>query len=504
MTIYRKHWIIFGLLYLFSLIPRLYQLGQTSIHMDEVIWMINGKEFVYALFHLNLAYFQSAWWNNTQETYAIGLPAVFITGLSHIFLSGQSKFSLHLFSDIVASRLPIALISALLPSLIYHYLKKINLSRIGLVSALTYSLSSVSLNLDRWLLHDSFLNLFSFLAIITFLISAYQRRISALPGIWLALAFLSKPPGLLAVVPWIAILLFSYQRSTLKLFMVNIFSSLMAILIFWPASWFAPVTSILNYLKYQLTFTQTGFVNFYLGRVTTDPGPSYYFFQIFTKTPEIILVGIMLGMVYGLHRLFIKNNSKIALFKFLLPVSLYLISFWALISFSIAKPGIRYALPIFPWLYILSGYGLVNLYSSIKTKTLKLVVIFLSLISLIYPLTYFPEYQMNYNLFIGGARGASKYDRVSLCVGHRQALLYIDQHQLSDPVYVYGCTEAARYATSKRVTLDLTTANLFVVETHLSQLYPDDIKLSYITSHANLITDFSHAGVITAQLYQRR
>jgi len=58
-----------------SLFFRLWHLGQTSLQMDEVTWMVHSKELIYSAFHRDSAFFrEKAWWNWTSENYAIGLP----------------------------------------------------------------------------------------------------------------------------------------------------------------------------------------------------------------------------------------------------------------------------------------------------------------------------------------------------------------------------------------------------------------------------------------------
>lgn len=496
----RKTILIFWGIYLLTLIFRLYSLSSSSIHMDEVIWMVNGKEFFYALLHHNFQYFQHAWWNNPNETYAIGIPAVLSSGISQFFLAGAGKFSLHLFSDIVASRLPIAIIASFLPPMMFLFLARLGNPIVGLVAALTYALNPASLNLDRWLLHDSFLNLFSFLAIVAFINATEKKKNSILPGIWMAVAFLSKPHGLLVLIPWALIYLSKKTKTTFTLLWSNLISFLISIVILWPESWTHPIYSIYLYMFRQLSFAQTGFVYFFMGKVTADQGPFYYLFEILVKTPELILIGLIVSLC-----LIVRSSKNIPskLRAYVWPVSAYLISFLILISLSIAKPGIRYALPLFPWIYIFSGFGLVWLYNRLTPVWAKAILIIISLISIINPLSYFPEYQMYYNSFLGGATGAQKFDRVSVCVGHKKALEYLDTHNISGTVYIYGCQDSALYESPRSFTRDYKQADLFIVEGYLEQTYPDDIKLQYITQNSNLIFAVNQYGVTTAKVYQR-
>src|SRR3990170_349304 len=91
---------ILVLIYLIALLPRLWQLGATPVYVDEVTWVVKGKEAIYALAKGNLDYFRNrAWWNDRKDTYAIGWPTVLASGLAHVILAGSGQYSLHWLDD---------------------------------------------------------------------------------------------------------------------------------------------------------------------------------------------------------------------------------------------------------------------------------------------------------------------------------------------------------------------------------------------------------------------
>lgn len=494
----RSPWIIFLILYLLAFFPRVYRLQDTGVHMDEVIWMSNSKTFVYGLRGLYFNQIKNAWWNDTKETYAIGIPAMITSGAFLVFFAGVSRLSVHLLSDIVAVRLPIVIIGSFLTPYIYYAVKRIWNGRVALLSAFAYALSSLAITADRWLLHDGFLALFSFVALCEFLISWRDGKNKITPGIFLALAFLSKPNGLLVLIPWLYILAADYHnKKTVSLFIKNIFSFLVVVFLMWPQAWYHSIFSIFEYVWRQLTFAQTGLLNYYLGKPTYNPGWTYYFFQFATENPEIIVIGFLLSLIYFFTKRRNWDSKQRVIF---FATSLYVVVFTILISLSIAKPGSRYALPLLPWLYICASTGFLKLFENIQNKFLKNSLILTSLFSIIVPLGFFPNYQMYNNQFIGGAVGAAKIDRISLCVGNKKALEFLDKNGYAGTVFILGCADAAPYHSGRTTTRDISKANLFIVEKAFEQIRPDDLELEQIRAKRLLKVIYEN-GVDTAKVY---
>ena len=488
------------ILYLFALLPRLYRYTDTLVYPDEVTWMVKGKELIYALFTRNWYYLSHAWWTNTHDAYAIGLPLIFLNGLFQTIFAGASKYSLHILTDIAASRIPGLLIGPLLLPLIYLFCTRFINRLTGIIAAVAYALSPIAIALDQWIIHDSFLTLFSFLAISSFLNSIKNEKISIIPGFWLSLAFLTKPLGLFPFITWTLIALFNYTNKLhLKLWLINIVSFFVFTSLIWPQSWFTPLTAIPQYLIKQIQLSNTGdpIHNFYLGQATDSPNWTYYLFQIFARTPEMILIFLLLSVALYFRR--IKSKP---LNIYLLSILAYIVSFLLFISITPLKGGVRYALPVIPWLYIAAAWGI---YSFIlRLNNLNKIIVLAILAELImYPLAYKPNYYLYYNNFVGGPQHARKYDLIGLCFGNKKALEYLDKTHIPGTVGIIGCADSGPYHTSRPLTKILDKADLIILETSFIQASTNDhYDLLKFLDNRHPAKDIYENGIKTAIIYR--
>ncbi len=474
-------------IYLLALLLRLINLSETAVYPDEITWMVKGKETIYAFKQLNIEYFRTqGWWKSDKDTYAIGLPLILLSGLSHVLLAGTGKFSLHLFSDITASRLPVVFVGSLLPPAIYVFTSKYLGRKFSSVAAIIYALSPIAIALDRWVLHDSYLSLFSFLAIITFIDG---KKFT--PGIFLSLAYLTKPHGILPIIAWGGFLLMKRQKIIVKSLVINLGIFLALTTILWPESWFDPIISIPKYIYNQATLTRIGdpIPNFYMGHPTFSPDWSYYFFQIFTRTPEIILVCLMIAIYFFLKRL--KTNSANNVWPIIVAVSLYILSFLVVLNFASIKGGVRYLLPLLPWIYIAAAWG-------IKQSIMRPWHVVILAIPALF---LYPNYYLYYNYFIGGPTKAQKYDLVGACFGTKPALEYLDNNNIIGTVSIIGCADTAPYHTGRDLTKDWTKAEFVILESSYKQQFPEKEAVRSVEKRTKLATIYQ-SGVPTATIYQ--
>lgn len=482
-------------IYILGLIIRLISLDTAGIYSDEITWMVRGKEVVYAILHRNSSYFDNAWWNKQNDTEAIGLPLVVTSGIPYVFLSeGGGRISLKVLPEIVAARIGPVMVNAILPVGILIFGIYFLSFGVGLLAALVYMIDPVTLGLDRWVVHDSFLTLFSFGALASFLIYGEKGKLNILPGILLGLAFLTKPNGIVPFVGWITYWLFNFKsKQILKLLLLNCMIFFATITILWPASWHNPL-AFLEYLWRQTSLVQGGMRNFYLGEVTNDPGWTYFIFQILTKMPEVLILGMILGILNVVN--FRKKNRSV----FIASLS-YVLVFFVLISVSPKKLGARYALPLFPWLILLSSYGLVAGFKLIKSRKVKIILIGLALFSLLYPLTFAPDYYQYYNLFVGGPKGAQKYDLVGFCASSRPAFEYLNEINFDGKVYVAGCADpVAYYSPQAQVVDDFREAEMVVVETYLKNQHPED-PVWRLLEGKSPDKQFKNHGAVMTEIY---
>jgi len=487
------------LLYTIALIPRSFQLEQTGVYPDEITWMVKGKEYLYALKNRDLTYLKNAWWNNPKDSYAIGLPLAVTNGASHILFAGTGKFSLRIFSDIIASRLPVVLIGSLLTPLMFIYFSKYISPKASFIASITYALNPIAIGLDRWVIHDSYLTLFSFLALISFNSSSTAKTI--FPGFWLSLAFLTKPNGILPIFSWATHTLFQPAGSKLSELLKNIVGFFTFTTVLWPSSWFLPIISVPLYIYNQTVLTRYGdpVPNYFLGQSTFYPNPTYYLFQFFFRTPEVIILFVFIG---GL--LLVKRLSKAESHKKSLAITglTYIILFFVTISLTPQKGGIRYALPLLPWIYILSGWGIFQFVEKYtKRRFLKILAYFTFIFFSSYPISYHPNYYLYYNYLIGGPGKAQKYDLVGLCFGSKKALNFIDRNNLKGVVSVVGCSDTATYHTSRNLTKDWNKADIVILESSYIQQFPKADSV-VMTKKREILFTVKENGVTTATVYR--
>lgn len=485
----RQTLLIILCLYFIGFFFRIYQLERTGIYPDEITWMVKGKEAIYALGKGNLSYYQNqAWWNDTEDGYAISWPMVITNGLSHVTLAGTGKYSLHLFSDLYASRLPLILIGPLTAVAIYLFGRKFIRDDLAAFIALLYTLNPLTIALDRWLLNDSYLTLFSFLSITSYLSASSSKKTTILPGIWLSLSFLTKPQGLLPVASWLVVWLLTRSKFNLRLLLANLASFFVLTTLIWPQSWFDPIFAIPTYLFNQFNLANHGdpIPNFYFG-ATSNPHWSYYLFQIFTRVPEPILI------------LLVLKKPKLN-WRYLLPILSYFLINLVFLSIVAVKGGFRYNLPLLPWIYLAAGFSLQLVI--LKSNLLARLAIFgILAISILVGLTYHPNYYLYYNQFIGGPKVAQKYDLVGLCLGSDEALRYLDREQIEGVVGIIGCQDTGPYNTARTLTKDWSAAEILILESSYAQQYPNRPEVTRLTSRQPIYTVIQ-AGVVTARVYR--
>ena len=491
---------IYIFLFILAATLRLLVMAKAPIYDDEITWMVRGKETIYALIHHNLTYFKYAWWTDTTETQAISLPLVFLNGGFHVLLAGAGKYSLHLFSDIIASRLPIVIFSSLFPLLIYYYGSSFFTKRIALLGAVLYALNPIAINIDTWVLNDSLLTLFTFLSVAVFYKSAKKGKNTIFPGFFLSLSLLTKPLGILPITFWIIYFLINNRTlKVLKLILYNLAFAFILVTVLWPQSWINPIFSLPEYIYRQANLVQTNLAVYYWGKVTFDPGWSYYLFQFFTRMPEGVILGFIFYLVFFILNLR-KNKDGIKNNSFIIPIFVYLALFLLCLNLSAQKLGIRYALPMLPWLILFAASGLWGVLNKFKGLVFKRIYIFVMAVTLIYPIFFWPDYYLFYNYLIGGPKGAQKYDMVGLCASSRPAIEYLNSIKYGGKIYVAGCQSSAYYYTNIPIVNDFKEANVVVLETYFQKQHPEREVFEFLKDKP-VWKSFEKHGAVIAEIY---
>lgn len=497
-------------LFLIAFIPRVYNLDETEIYPDEITWMVRGKETFYAIKQLNFKYFETSWWNIQNDTQAISLPLVLIDGPSLIlFGKNQSTFNLGLFSDITAARLPIVFLNSFFIVIFYLFLRKIFSQNLSLFTAVLLALDPIFIGFGRMVINDGLLTLFSFTAICSFLFLDKLKSI-LLSGICLSLGFLTKPNGLLPLCSWLTFCFMSFKdkRMLFNRLFTALIVSIFLITILWPASWNKPIISIFEYnFRQTILARQQPIHQFFIGEITTDPPFYFYLFQITTRLPLLIYIGLISFPIFIF--LEIKNNKnwkKNTNYPKFIAIAIYCLIFLLITSLASRKLGVRYILPLWPWIYITSCWTLFQIANLFKKRFFKFIfLICIVIINLLIIIHYYPSYQLFYNQLIGGPQNAQKYDLVGLCSGAKGSLEFIDQNfNINEPVAMIGCNKViAPYYSSRQITTNWQTSNLVIVENAYKQLMPNDEAVKFFDEQKPIFV-VKENGAILSRVYSKK
>jgi len=184
-----------------------------------------------------------------------------------------------------------------------------------------------------------------------------------------------------------------------------------------------------------------------------------------------------------------------------MPVILYVLVFFLLISISSKKMGIRYAEPLLPWFVMFSTWGLMALVKIIRNSYLKTIVIVIIAAGILSPLSYNPDYYFYYNSLIGGPKGAQQYDMVGFCSSSRLAVEFLKGQNVTGSVFISGCPEAVRYYSNLNITYHYLDAEYIILETYMVNQHPEDIAVKYLKDKIPL-KDIEFHGATIARVYK--
>lgn len=494
------------ILFLVALLPRIYQLDKTTIYPDEISWMVRGKETLYAISKLNLDYFNSAWWTDSKGHESIALPLTLSSGASLILLGkNPSDISLQLFPDYTAARIPVAILTSLLIPSFYLLVKRFLRSGVALLFAVLLAFDPIHLALSRWVMNDGILTTFIFLTIFSFLVYQKKKLFLVLSSLTLAAACLTRPTGAITAAP-LAILSLSKSNALGKSFLLlssTLLLTYLFIWLLWPGLWGKPLISYAEYFFRQAMLAQTGIAVFFIGEVTANPPLSYYPFQLFARLPIYITILILISPFF-----IIKNGLGLSNIRNYLPqisFAAFVIIFLLALSFSALKIGVRYALPTWPWIYLLAAWTFGELLLIVRLRLLKIVVTLLILASALFTLVkYFPDYYLFYNSFAGGAAGAQRYDLVGHCLGTKPSLEYVTKcFSPEKSVAILGCSGVtAPYYFHKSISNNWRESDITLIDYTYKQLLSSKEVLDYFSKEKPIFTAKSN-GAILSEVYSK-
>lgn len=373
---------------------------------------------------------------------------------------------------IALTRLPLAIVSSLFVGGFYVLVKRLFNTRLALLATLLVILSPFHAALSRVLHHDAVTTTFMVLSLLIML--GYWLK--GWPWYWLLVsafcagfAFLSKPVGWF-LMPYAAIvgLLGLYLRRQKAerwdwnalwrlagegiVWGVTAWLTFMA---FFPAMWIIPVETITGIFGANSDVSAAGHLQFFLGKVSPDPGPLFYPLGWLVRASPLEVIGLLVLPVaaWRAHRVsrttsvsgyVIKHSVEITL-------ALFLILFLLFETVS-SKKFVRYFLPAFPIIGIFVACGLLWLADRLMTflvkrkmwvKTIKKQWAMPVLGGLIivthgwWLLSNYPYYFTYYNPLVGGITGAARLITIfGWGEGFNEAGAYLNQQPDPDTLDV--------------------------------------------------------------------
>ncbi len=313
---------------------------------------------------------------------------------------------------VLAGRVPVILLGLLLGLIIYHFSSTLYGTKAGLFSLFLYTFSPTILSFTQLVSVDFGVTIFAYLAIFLlylFLEKGGKNKHLLLAGLSLGLCVGSKHSGLLFfLVSYF--LLFNHQfrkyyllkeRPTLPEIrnakkMIKKYSlSLMIVALLALASLyhFTEIATFFKGLLIQLSHNQHGHPSYLLGQHSTQGWWYYFLIAFLVKTPlAIIIMLIIVGL--GARKRGKKSffNKEVYL---LLPIlATVLLSFTTHINI-----GLRYILPIYPFLFTFLGQFILLKRQNYLAKAL---LVGLPLWFLLANLSIYPDYLTYFNELAGG------------------------------------------------------------------------------------------------------
>jgi len=299
------------------------------------------------------------------------------------------------------SRLMIIFVALLLGYYIYLWSNSIYGENGSLLSLYFFSFCPNMLAHAHLTTPDMTLTAFSFIASYYYWksLNYSSRKYSAIGGIFFGLALMSKFTSIL-LFPIFFIFLIFFRINKARLDVLNniLFYGIGLFILFLGYGF--NITPYLQGIIFQLEHASKGHSFFLLGQYSTSGWWYYFIVAFFIKTPipTLILSSASLFFIAKRFRL----NYNINELCLLVPV-LFIFSFFSINHQSI---GLRYILPIYPFLYVLIGKIM-----AIKSSG-KLANLLFSLILLWYflgSINIYPHYLAYFNESILGPKNGYKY-----------------------------------------------------------------------------------------------
>lgn len=298
---------------------------------------------------------------------------------------------------LIASRSMTLLLSLLLGFYIYKFSSALYGEINGLLPLVLFSFCPNMLAYSGLIIPDISLTTFTFIALYYLWLSIKDnsRRNHLLAGFFFGLALLSKFTALLLFPVFIVVCLMVSVQKKCNMFsaIVVIFATALFTLL---AGYGFDITPYFMGLQYQLDHAVSGHNAFLIGEYSTQGWWYYYIVVFLLKTPIPVIILFIIALVLYVTK---PLRGRIDGLFLLTPIIL----FFLLFSIKHQSIGIRYILPIYPFVFVFIGRLLVY-DKKIRYFSYGLVIVHVSV-----SLFSAPHYLAYFNEFAGRAENGYKY-----------------------------------------------------------------------------------------------
>lgn len=145
---------------------------------------------------------------------------------------------------------------------------------------------------------------------------------------------------------------------------------------------------------------EAGHGTFFMGKWSSHGNPFYFIAAFLIKTPIPAIILLILGFIVFLKNKIVRNERFI-----LLTIAVFFIT----CSFSKLQLGLRYILPIYPFIFIVAAKSI----ELTKKKYFKILSALLIMWYIFSSISTWPNYLSYFNGLIGGSKNGYKYLRDS-------------------------------------------------------------------------------------------
>jgi hypothetical protein len=481
----RSNWIVALFIFVLAFVPRALSLNAISI-IDEFQWQEGTQAFINGLLSGDFSSTYRRYHPAVTDMWliAIGLGFKYLVML----LQGSNPAGFHAFLEqstlpnypnadfLIAERLPFALVTSISVVLVYLLTRKLFGSLVAWLGAGLLAMDPFYIAHSRVVTPDGLLASFMTLSILSFIVylaCGRSRYYVVFSGFTAGLALLTKVPAVL-IVPMVIVLTVMQlatrnpeheTRNTKYIADLAIWGGVALVTFFclWPAMWVKPVGTVQRMLADMLEDTGGGWNQFFMGRITKDPGFLFYPAVLLFRTTPLTLGGTVAPLILS-SRVSRQQETRISK-SALVMLAVCALLFTLFMSLGSTKFD-RFLLPIFPFIDILAALGLYELSKVISSqwgKSTKALALLTLIVQAGFALPQHPYFLSFYNPLVGGPAQAPQVLFIGWGEAFEQAAEYLDEKENATELKV-----AAQYPAS--------FGPYFAGQTlAISRVYPTDI-----------------------------